>query len=619
MRDTERLVLRQLGELDADALEPRERAFAADQQLARLRLPPAAEAIRGCSRATLRAVFGKRAAISSSRARTARAPSQRCRGCARSASRDRAEARRACRRQPRVDGEHAIDHVAVGERARAARVVAAMPPSVACAEVETSTGIPEARAASARAFSVSSTLPGSTTACRAVRVDLEHAIQVLAVVDHERLAHGLAALRGAARRAAAPARPRSAAICIAAIAASARARDHHAHRRHLVDRRIGRVAPAGAGIEQHLAVDLAREALREGRRDVPRRVRSARAAIWGWSWELLPECVPNGSRLRHYDSRMIAIARRPPCPPAAISCRSPARPTCPIACCARSTGRPSTIAGRSSRQLGKEVLDGMKRDLPDHATRSSSIPRRAPARGKRRSSTRSRRGDKVLMAETGHFASLWHKMAKKLGLDVEFIPGDWRHGADHARDRGAPRGGQGARDQGGRASSTTRPRPASPRASRWCARRSTTRSIRRCCMVDTISSLGSIDYRHDEWGVDVTVGGSQKGLMLPPGLCSTRSRRRRSQRRKTARLAALVLGLGRDAGAERERLLPLHAGHQPALRPARSDRACSRRKASPTCSRATTAMRRPRAARCAPGASRSSARSRPNTARRSPR
>ena len=126
-------------------------------------------------------------------------------------------------------------------------------------------------------------------------------------------------------------------------------------------------------------------------------------------------------------------------------------------------------------------------------------------------------GDHVLMVETGHFASLWHKMADKLGVATEFLETDWRRGAD-------------------------------PQALATRLFEDTTHQIKAVCvvhnetstgctspiakiravmddinhpallMVDTISSLASIDYRHDEWGVDVTVAGSQKGLLLPPGL-----------------------------------------------------------------------------------------------------
>src|SRR5499425_3205898 len=126
-------------------------------------------------------------------------------------------------------------------------------------------------------------------------------------------------------------------------------------------------------------------------------------------------------------------------------------------------------------------------------------------------------GDRVLMVETGQFATLWKVMAQKLGLKPEFIPGDWRTGADAGK----------VEDY---------------------LRKDKTREIKAVCvlhnetatgclspiepirkainaaghpallMVDTISSLASTDYRHDEWGVDVTIGGAQKGLMLPPGM-----------------------------------------------------------------------------------------------------
>jgi alanine-glyoxylate transaminase / serine-glyoxylate transaminase / serine-pyruvate transaminase len=126
-------------------------------------------------------------------------------------------------------------------------------------------------------------------------------------------------------------------------------------------------------------------------------------------------------------------------------------------------------------------------------------------------------GDRVLMVETGQFATLWKKMAERLGLKPEFIASDWRQGLD-------------------------------PKAIEAHLREDKAREIKAVCvlhnetstgaltpvaevrkaidaaghpallMVDTISSLASADYRHDEWGVDVSVGGAQKGLMLPPGM-----------------------------------------------------------------------------------------------------
>jgi alanine-glyoxylate transaminase / serine-glyoxylate transaminase / serine-pyruvate transaminase len=126
-------------------------------------------------------------------------------------------------------------------------------------------------------------------------------------------------------------------------------------------------------------------------------------------------------------------------------------------------------------------------------------------------------GDRVLMVETGQFGTLWKRMAENIGLKPEFISTDWRVGAD-------------------------------PQAIEDALRKDTKKEIKAVCvlhnetstgclspvdqirkaidaaghpalyMVDTISSLASADYRHDEWGVDVTVGGAQKGLMMPPGM-----------------------------------------------------------------------------------------------------
>lgn len=166
--------------------------------------------------------------------------------------------------------------------------------------------------------------------------------------------------------------------------------------------------------------------------------------------------------------------------------------------------------------LGKAVLEGMKRVFQ---TRSHVVIYPASGTGAWEAALANTLspGDTLLMYETGHFATLWQKMALKLGLKPEFIAGDWRTGAD-------------------------------PQAIEKRLREDAAKSIKAVCvvhnetstgvvsriaevrkaidaakhpallMVDTISSLASLDYRHDEWGVDVTVGGSQKGLMLPPGL-----------------------------------------------------------------------------------------------------
>src|ERR1700760_1352392 len=126
-------------------------------------------------------------------------------------------------------------------------------------------------------------------------------------------------------------------------------------------------------------------------------------------------------------------------------------------------------------------------------------------------------GDKVLMVETGHFATLWHNMAKRWGIDVDFIPGDWRRGADPAELEAKLTADKAHATKAvmvvhnetstGATSRIGEIRAAMDRAGHPAL-----------LMVDTISSLGSVDYRHDEWKVDVSVSCSQKGFMLPPGL-----------------------------------------------------------------------------------------------------
>ena len=126
-------------------------------------------------------------------------------------------------------------------------------------------------------------------------------------------------------------------------------------------------------------------------------------------------------------------------------------------------------------------------------------------------------GDRVLMFETGHFATLWLSMAKRLGLDPVFVPGDWRHGVDPAQVEAKLAEDKG---HGIKAVMAVHNETSTGVTSRIGEVRKAIDRARHPAlfMVDTISSLASIDYRHDEWGVDVTVAGSQKGLMLPPGL-----------------------------------------------------------------------------------------------------
>ena len=126
-------------------------------------------------------------------------------------------------------------------------------------------------------------------------------------------------------------------------------------------------------------------------------------------------------------------------------------------------------------------------------------------------------GDRVLMFETGHFATLWCAMARRLGLDVDFVPGDWRRGADPAV---VERTLSADTAHAIRAVAVVHNETSTGVTSRIAEIRRAMDAARHpaLLLVDTISSLGSIDYRHDAWGVDVTVACSQKGLMLPPGL-----------------------------------------------------------------------------------------------------
>ena len=173
--------------------------------------------------------------------------------------------------------------------------------------------------------------------------------------------------------------------------------------------------------------------------------------------------------------------------------------------------------GPEFAELGTSVLSGMKRIFRTEQSDVVIYPASGTGAWEAALVNTLSPGDTVLMAETGQFASLWQRLAARLGLQVEFLPGDWRHGAD-----------PGAVEKRLRAD-------AQHAIKAVCVVHNETSTgvtsrigeVRKAIdaaghpalfMVDTISSLASIDYRHDEWGVDVTVAGSQKGLMLPPGL-----------------------------------------------------------------------------------------------------
>src|SRR5688572_21650339 len=167
--------------------------------------------------------------------------------------------------------------------------------------------------------------------------------------------------------------------------------------------------------------------------------------------------------------------------------------------------------------LGKSVLAGMKRVFKSTQGEVVIYPASGTGAWEAALANTLSPGERVLMAETGHFATLWQKMAARLGLQVDFIPGDWRHGAQPEAIEQRLRA-----DRAGaiKAVCVVHNETSTGVASRIQEIREALDAARHGAlfMVDTISSLASIDYRHDEWGVDVTVAGSQKGLMLPPGL-----------------------------------------------------------------------------------------------------
>jgi alanine-glyoxylate transaminase/serine-glyoxylate transaminase/serine-pyruvate transaminase len=170
--------------------------------------------------------------------------------------------------------------------------------------------------------------------------------------------------------------------------------------------------------------------------------------------------------------------------------------------------------GPDFARLGLEVLDGLR-----HVFRTSGPVVVYPSSGtgawEAALVNTLSPGERVLAFETGHFATLWRAMAERLGLDVRWVEGDWRHGVDPERVRA-----ELADDPEIAAVMVVHNETSTGVTSRIPEIREAIDAVGQdaLLLVDVISSLGSIDYRHEEWGVDVTVGGSQKGLMLPAGL-----------------------------------------------------------------------------------------------------
>jgi alanine-glyoxylate transaminase/serine-glyoxylate transaminase/serine-pyruvate transaminase len=144
-------------------------------------------------------------------------------------------------------------------------------------------------------------------------------------------------------------------------------------------------------------------------------------------------------------------------------------------------------------------------------------------------------GDRVLMFETGHFSHLWREVADSFGVIVEYVSSNWRHGAvpEDIEKRLAD-----DKDRSFKAVMIVHNETSTGVTSRIPEIRSAIDRARHPALliVDAISSLASIDFRHDEWGVDVTVAGSQKGLMLPPGLSFNAISEKALAANRTARL-----------------------------------------------------------------------------------
>jgi len=144
-------------------------------------------------------------------------------------------------------------------------------------------------------------------------------------------------------------------------------------------------------------------------------------------------------------------------------------------------------------------------------------------------------GDRVLIFETGNFSQLWQRVAEKIGLNVEYVPGNWRRGASPA-DLAARLGSDKSHEL--KAVVVVHNETSTGVTSRIAELRRAMNGLRHPALliVDTVSSLACMDYRHDEWEVDVSVCGSQKGLMVPPGLSFNAVSEKALSANKNARL-----------------------------------------------------------------------------------
>ena len=190
-------------------------------------------------------------------------------------------------------------------------------------------------------------------------------------------------------------------------------------------------------------------------------------------------------------------------------------------------------------------------------------------------------GDTVLMSETGHSPRCGRRWPTSSASSRSSWPATGASGADPRGDRGAPAATTRRTRSRRCASCTTRPRPASRATSRAVRQRDRRApSIRRCCWSTRSRRWARSTIATTNGASTSRSAGSQKGLMLPPGLSFNAVSEKALAASKNAKLPRVVLGLGRDARGQRQRLFSLHAGDQPALRPARGAATCCSRKGS---------------------------------------
>ena len=185
-------------------------------------------------------------------------------------------------------------------------------------------------------------------------------------------------------------------------------------------------------------------------------------------------------------------------------------------------------------KVGVEVLEGLR---PIFQTRGSVVIYPGSGTGAWEAAIVNTLspGDRVLMFETGHFSQLWRQVAENFGVQVEYLPGNWRHGAVPSEIEARL---AADKDRSFKAVLLVHSETSTGVTSRISEIRAAMDRAHHpaLLMVDAISSLGSLDFRHDEWGVDVTVAGSQKGMMLPPGLSFNAISEKALAASKTAKL-----------------------------------------------------------------------------------